>query len=149
MNVTKKCVEIIRKAADEWTVTKTIALPVGEIHVSATMVITPSCVYVCNQTNAVHQYSFNGALLQPVTVNEHQPAHEDRLICAVDVDGRMALSVGTQMVIQHNDDSRVFKLEGVKAFLDIAFEGINTLWVLEDISVEKGQTRLVKYELKQ
>ena len=148
LNVTKKCADIIRKPADEWIVTYAIPLQIEEIHPSVTMVVTPSCVYICNYNNDVYQYSFNGALLQTIRINEHEPAHDKRFICAVDVDGRMALSVGGQLVIQHNDDSRVVKLEGVKRFQDIAFEDRHALWVLENVSVDTGQKRLIKYQLK-
>ena len=145
LNVTKKFVEIIRKAADVWMVTKTISLQLEKIHTSANMVVTPSCVYICNYNNDVYQYSFNGALLQTIKINEHEPAHDKRFICAVDVDGRMALSVGGQLVIQHNDDSRVVKLEGVKYLNDIVFEDRHTLWVIEH---NRGTKMVVKYTFK-
>ena len=44
--------------------------------------------------------------------------------------------------------SRVVKLEGCTYFRDIVFEDPHTLWVLENINNDKGQKRLIKYELK-
>ena len=144
LNVTKQCFEIIRKAANEWTVTKTIALQIEVIHVSATMVVTPSSVYICNHNNNVYQYSFNGELLQTVTIIEHQLANFARMICAVDVDGRMALKAGDQLVIQHRHGSRVVKLEGVNDFYDIVFEDQHSVWILNIVNIKKGRYDLLK-----
>ena len=69
LNVTKKCVDIIRKPTDDWIVTDAIALQIAEIHPSVTMVVTPSSVYICNYNNDVYQYSFNGTLLQTIGIN--------------------------------------------------------------------------------
>ena len=62
------------------------------------MMVTPSFVYACNQTNDVNQYRFSGELLQTLTTNEHKPAAEDWFIRAVDFDRRMALAVDCQLV---------------------------------------------------
>ena len=149
LNDAKKQVEIVSKENNTWQVASTVRLPVRKIvQSSATLVMTPRMINVCNYNDAVLQYSFDGALLHTVTVNTHQSAAKDRFICAADVDGRMALSVGKQLVIQHNDDSRVIKLEGgVTQFQDIVFEDQHTFWILDCISRNQGKYRIVKYNI--
>ena len=147
LNITKKCVEIIRKGAYKWIVANLIALKIADMEPSATMLVTPSCVYVCNYNNKVFRCNFNGALPQTLSIDVHQLANTSSWICAADVDGRLALSVGGQLVIQHNDDSRVVKLEGVKIVSDIVFGDQHTFWILECVCVKTGKYRIIKYNI--
>ena len=147
VNVVKKQVEILRKPAIAWQVTGTIDMSVDYIHTSATLVMTSSMVNVCNQKSEVRQYSFDGTLVQTVLIDEHQPASSSRRVCAVDVDGRMVLSVGRQLVIQHNNDSRVVKLKGVTNFYDIVFADQYTFWILQCISISQGKYKIIKYNI--
>ena len=145
LNFTKKRVFVTTKLSSKYRATNTIDLSVETVHPSATLAMTSRLVNVSNYNNEVRQYSCDGALLQTVTINEHQPVGVDRFICAVDVDGRMALAVGGQLVIQYNNDSRVVKLESIKDFSDVVFEDQYTFWILDCISVEQGKYRIIKY----
>ena len=83
-----------------------------------------------------------------MTVNEHKPANDSRRICAVDVDGRMALSVGGQLVIQHRHGSRVAKLEGFKDFQYLVFENQHNLWALNQTDNTTGRYELLKLVMR-
>ena len=80
-----------------------------------------------------------------MTFNQSADLH----IFAVDLESRVALSVGGQLVIQHNDESRVAKLEGADRFYDMVFHDQHNVWVLNGISVKNGRYELLKLVMKQ
>ena len=89
------CVEVIRKSAGEWKITN-INEPHLSVDIRATMVVTPSCVYICNNSSRVYQYSLNGELLQRLAVFAEPNTfnYGETYICAVDVDGKLTCILG-------------------------------------------------------
>ena len=152
-------IDSFRQHGNEWKRLKSVHIYPGRgdevVHTSATIAVTlrdteaRSSIYLCNQGNEVRQLSVRGKPLRVVPVNRLETVQDNLCLCAVDAAGRMVLSIGGQLVLQHNDQSQVVKLEGVTvACQDIGFEDEHTFWVLCSINAKLGVYKLVKYTIQ-
>ena len=170
------CVEVYQQVNSVWKQMRSVKLELKGAIVTpaATMTAMHNSIHFFNRDGKILQFSFAGELLQTVTVDEQEPVtdfenkpeslkedgqnaseqvtlHEDEAaddyLCAVDADGRMLLIVGIDLVLQHNDQSDVFKLDGITEFKDIVFADQYTFWIINVISHNDGKWRLVKYNI--
>ena len=135
--------------AKGWSLTGRHDLPKLS-HPASSMVVTSSVVVCCNNDNSLHQCDLETTSTQQALLDKDMASDKRKLsLCALDFDECFVLvdSTGKQLISQAARDGgrNTVCLEGVKGIQDIVFQDHYSFWILDSVSFQNGQYRMVKF----
>ena len=141
-------IEILFREREAGARAREIQPPLKTLDSCATMVLTSQCISVCSVSDEIHQFSLDGQLLREFKVKDVDGARTGScLICAVDADDSVAMSVGTQLSLQQPNGQHgvVVELAGATCVSDMVFHSRNAFWILDLTNENDSTYSLIKY----